>query len=252
MACPGPGPEKLIGEIMILLLIFTLLVLLVFAFLLPPLLRRHRASDVFIGRDMRTLAITIIVVALPLLAGALYAHLGSPMLPGKPFVERVNDPEYTLVSATEQMAVALKSTPDAGGYKKLGGMFSLLRQYDRSADAYRESIELGGRDATTWSALGEAIVMANDGVVARESLHAFRAAYKLHRDDARAQFYIGLAAAQVGDFKKAVSIWRDLEKNSPSDASWMAVVKGHITAYAKEGRFDPASVLPSPPILGKD
>jgi hypothetical protein len=63
----------------------------------------------------------------------------------------------------------------------------------------------------------------------------------------RAQFYIGLAQAQIGDFKKAVGIWRNLEKNGPADAPWMAMVKKHIAAYAKEGGFDPESVQPAPP-----
>ena len=57
----------------------------------------------------------------------------------------------------------------------------------------------------------------------------------------------GLAAAQNKDFKKAVSIWKSLQKDSSRNASWPDIVNRHIETYAKEGGFDPASILPSDP-----
>jgi len=47
--------------------------------------------------------------------------------------------------------------------------------------------------------------------------------------------------------KKAVAIWRDIEKTAPPNAPWLRMVKENITFYAKQGGFDPASVAPTPP-----
>ena len=47
--------------------------------------------------------------------------------------------------------------------------------------------------------------------------------------------------------KRAVAIWRDLEKGADPGVNWLPMVREHIKAFAKQGNFDPASVPPSPP-----
>ncbi|MDE2184473.1 MAG: c-type cytochrome biogenesis protein CcmI [Alphaproteobacteria bacterium] len=195
---------------------------------------------------------TGIAVALIVTAGATatYAVLGSPGLQGKPYAWRQkNDPDFVTASTADRLAELLKSSPTASGYRKLAQMYFDSREYDNAADADRHAVELGATDSGTWSELGEAVVMANNGVVASEAMAAFANALSIDPANARSRFYMGLAEAQIGNLKQAVAIWRDLQRNSDPNASWLPLVQDQIKTVAKQGGFDPASVAPSPPDL---
>ena len=86
-------------------------------------------------------------------------------------------------------------------------------------------------------------------MVVPEAHAAFTKALKFDKRDARARFYLGLAETQINESRRAVAIWRDLEKDSPPDAPWLSMVKEHIATFAKEGGFDPTTVPPEPPSL---
>lgn len=200
------------------------------------------------GRRWRLAAVIAIAIAVPVGATAVYAALGSPDLPGKPYAWRLkHDPEFVTASTADKLAQLLQSSPTAAGYRRLAQMYFEARNYDQAADADRKAVELGATGAGTWSELGESVVMANGGAVIPEALLAFTNALASDPGNARARFYIGLAESQIGNLKKAVGIWRDLVAHSDPAASWQPLVRQHIEAVAKEGGFDAASVPPGPP-----
>ena len=202
------------------------------------------------NRHARLAAIIAIAVILPLGAAITYGVLGSPDLTGKPYAWRLkNDPELVFAALADTLAKQLRNSPSAAGYRRLAEMYFNARNYEQAAAASRRAIGLGSADAATWSELGEAVVMTNGGAVEPEALLAFNNALKLDPSSARARFYLGLAQAQAGNPKQAVAIWRDLEKDSTSDAPWLPLLREHIAAFAKQGNFDPASVPPSPPSI---
>lgn len=196
------------------------------------------------ARLVLTLAILLVV---PTAALLFYLQLGAPNLPSQPIVERRMDPSFALASQAEEMAARLENAPTPEGYKLLAGTYSSLRRYNDAAEAYRSAIQIGQTDAETWSALGEALVLANDGTVVAEAFQAFSHALSVDLNDSRARFYQGLAKMQGGDLRSAVAIWRDLEKDGPADAAWMPMVKEHIATYARQGGFDPTDVSPVHP-----
>lgn len=203
------------------------------------------------SRHARLAAVIAIAIILPLGTVVLYGVLGNPHLPGKPYAWRLNnDPEFVVASTAEKLAGLLQNSPSASGYKRLAEMYFNARNYEQSAAADRRAIELGATDAATWSELGESIVLTNGGAVVPEALLAFTNALGIDAHDDRARFYIGMAESQIGNLKQAVAIWRDLENDSPPDASWLPMLREHIAAFSKEGGFDPASVPPSPPSAG--
>jgi cytochrome c-type biogenesis protein CcmH len=200
------------------------------------------------GRHARVAAAVVLALVVPLCSIAMYELLGSPELPGKPYAWRLkHDPDFVVASTADALAVLLQTSPSASGYKRLCQMYFEARQFDKAADAARRAVQLGASDANTWSELGESVVMSNDGAVVPEALAAFGNALSLDPTNAPARFYVGLAEAQIGNLKRAVSIWRDLEKSADPNAAWLPLVRDHITAMAKEGGFDPASIAPSPP-----
>ena len=202
-------------------------------------------------RGARLAAIIAIAVVVPLGTAIMYGVLGSPNLPGEPYAWRLNnDPQLVFATTADTLAKQLQSSPSASGYKRLAEMYFNARKYNEAAAAGRRAIALGSTDAATWSELGEAIVMTNGGAVVPGALLAFMNALRIDLHNPRARFYLGLAEAQIGNPRQAVAIWRDLEKDSASDAPWLAMLREHIAAFAKQGGFDPALVPPSPPLAG--
>jgi cytochrome c-type biogenesis protein CcmH len=200
------------------------------------------------NRLSQLVVIVLIAAVVPLGAAILYSVLGSPQLPGEPYTWRIqNDPEFIVTAEAGKLEAQLQNNPSAAGYQHLAEMYSAARNYDQAIAADRRAISLGANDATTWSELGEAMVMINGGAVVPEALQAFITALGIDSRSERARFYIGLAEAQIGNLKQAVAIWRDLEKDSDPNAPWIPMLREHIKVFSKEGGFDPVTVPPSPP-----
>lgn len=209
---------------------------------------RSATSD---NRRARTVAVVVIALVLPLGAGLLYASWGNPRLPDQPYAERLErDPVVFLTNAVDHYATQLALHPNAAGYLRLAGLSERLRDYDRATDAFRKAISLGAGDASTWAALGESMALAQGGVTP-EALSAFARALSMDAREPRARFYAGLAEAQVGNYRSAVAIWRDLANDSKADAPWLPLLKKQIVAISQLGHFDPAGVAPEPASAAK-
>ncbi len=197
------------------------------------------------NRVLRLATIVIIAVTVPLGALSLYYYLGAPALPDKPYAWRqTNDPQFLSATSAESLRALLESNPSAEGYRSLASMYFTAGDYQNAADAGRRAIELGDNDAAAWSELGEAIIMANGGFVVPEALEAFIRSLELEPMGERSRFYIGLAETQIGNMRKAVAFWRDLEQTSDANAPWLPLVREHIEAAAQQGGFDANSVAP--------
>ncbi len=199
-------------------------------------------SPSWLVKRRRLLVAGAIAVILLVGAAILYATLDIQRAPTGP-----EDSTKMAALSAEQLEKQLKDAPTSDGYKRLANMYFSAGQYEKAAAADHRAIELGSDDAVTWSEFGEAIVMASDGQVAPRALAAFTNAITRDPNDARSRYYIGMAEAQIGNMRQAVAIWRDLEKDSDPDAAWLPMVRQHVTAFSKQGGFDPESVPPATP-----
>ncbi len=186
-------------------------------------------------------------LGLPLVAGLIYSRLGSPDLPDRPFAARAADPAFKMTALLEQLAARLEVQPDGEGYRRLAQGYMALQRYPEAADAFKQAQALGIDDPAMYSAWGEASVLSQNGLVGPDSRHLFLRALAGDKQNPQARFYIGLGYAQLQDFKKAVAIWRDLEKDSAEDAPWLTALRQHIAEAAKQGAFDAASIPPAAP-----
>lgn len=211
------------------------------------------ASEKYVNSRRGKIALALAVFAvLPLGAFLIYAYLGSPELPARPYAARQNDPEFILASEAGLLAQRLEKNPDAKGYAKLGDAYSILRRYDLAIEAYQKATQLDANNAGLWSEYGEAIGLSQGGIVIPEARAAFIKALRIDRHEARSRFYLGLAEIQNQDPHRALAIWRDLEKDSAKDAPWLPMVKEQIGVVAKKYGIDPNSVMPEPPSLTSD
>lgn len=184
-------------------------------------------------------------LGLPLIGAVIYSRLGSPDLPGKPFAARQADPVFKMTALLEQLATRLDAQPDGEGYRRLAQGYVSVQRYQEAAASFQQAQALGVDDPVMESSWGEAVVMEQNGMVGPEARHLFLKSLAGDAQNPQARFYVGLGYAQIGDFKKAVGIWRDLEKGSAEDAPWLPALRQHIAEAAKQGAFEATSIPPT-------
>ncbi|MFN3075528.1 MAG: c-type cytochrome biogenesis protein CcmI [Alphaproteobacteria bacterium] len=193
---------------------------------------------------------------LPVAALGLYVLLGSPGLPGQPFAgrqaERLGLSEVDserVVGLVGRLAARLAADPSDGeGWAVLGRSYRTLGKYREAAQAYGQAIERGVRSAEILTTYGEMLTLSEDGApIPEPARKAFLMAYHLDANGPIAQYYLGLAAAQDGEMRRALAIWRHLERNSPPGAPWLSLLKDRIDTVAQELGVDPGAVEPAPP-----
>jgi cytochrome c-type biogenesis protein CcmH len=176
----------------------------------------------------RRVAAVIALVGLPLLALAVYLPLGSPRLPDFPLAERMRAPDATqpLENLVAQVEQHLEKNPNDGrGWSVLAPVLLRLGRYDDAVHAFRNSITYNGDSASRRADLGEAISAAAGGVVTSEAKGEFEHALALDAGDAKASYFIGLAAEQDGRKADAAAIWRAMLEKAPANAPWRPLLQ---------------------------
>ena len=206
-----------------------------------PTAWRRRAAAVGLG------------LCIPALAAGVYASLGTPGLPGRPFAEierPVEEPEAVAAfrEPVERLAARLQSDPDnLEGWLLLGRSYVVLQRYREAAHALRQAAALSGGDPEVLGMLGEAIVWANDGVVVPEAVRVFRQALETQPDDPASRFHLALASAQAGEVQEAYEMWLALAADAPADAPWRRDLEGLIRQAAEVLGVEPGAVPRGPP-----
>ena len=204
----------------------------------------ERAPPAVSNLRLRRTAAIAVLVGLPAMALAFYLPLGSPRLGDFPLAERMRapDPDESLVNLVAQVEAHLEKNPtDGRGWNVVAPVLTKLGRYDDAVRAYRNSITYNGDNAERRADLGEALAGAAGGVVTAEAKAEFERAVAIKPDEAKARYFLGLAAAQDGRNAEAASIWRAMLEQASSDAPWRPLVQDALA------RVDGAAVpaLPS-------
>ena len=183
-----------------------------------------------------TLAAAIVV--LPLGAGLTYLSLGSPNL--APVSINVEAVGQQLPEGIEQTVAEvenyLESNPNNGrGWELLAPVYIRLGRFDDAVRARRRALEIFGPDAARLGDLGEAIVLASNGIVTPEAKGLFERANAAEPEDVMAQYYLGLSAKQEGRRDEAVKRWTALISRAPAGAEWLPMVKDALARVDEKG-----------------
>lgn len=181
---------------------------------------------------LRRLAAVLALVGLPVMAVALYLPLGSPRLGDFPLAARTMKPGgdqsvETLVAQVEQHLE--KNPTDGRGWTVLAPVLARIGRYDDAVQAFRNAINYAGDSADRRADLGEAMVGAAGGVVTTQAKSEFERALSLNAEEAKASYYLGLAAEQDGRAQDAAAIWRGMLEKAPQDAPWRDLVQSALT-----------------------
>ena len=177
-------------------------------------------------RRRRAAAIAALIV-LPLFPPSLYVALGSPNVAGEPAFARVKTPQGadSITNLVSQVEARLSSNPDDGaGWEVIAPVYLRLGRFDDAVRARRKSLALNGDTATREADLGEALAGAASGIVTADAKAAFERAVSLDPQEAKARYFLGLAAEQDGRKDEAAAIWRSMLNDTPGYAPWKRFV----------------------------
>src|SRR5450432_1389760 len=192
---------------------------------------RQREPPVVSNIKLRRSAAIMALVGLPVMAVAFYLPLGSPRLGDFPLAQRTHPPDVTqalddLVAQVEQHLA--KNPTDGRGWSVLAPVLARLGRYDDAVRAYHNSITYNGDSAERRADLGEAMAGAAGGVVTSAAKAEFERAIAQNPDDAKASYFLGLAAEQDGRATEAASIWRGMLAKAPPEAPWRPLVQAAL------------------------
>ncbi len=217
---------------------------------------KARASDhAKIGGARARTALIAVGAALPLLALGLYLTYGSPRLPDQPLAARLEDPasDRNLEALVARVEARLREHPEEGeGWEVIAPVYMSWRRYGDAADAYAQAIRLLGPSAKRLSGQGQALVLANDGVVTEDARHALEGALALDQTLIEPRVLLAIAKEQDGQFAAAIEDWRALLSKADSEAPWREMVEKRIAAAEAHVAGKPVSEAgtPAPPEAG--
>jgi cytochrome c-type biogenesis protein CcmH len=195
-----------------------------------------------------------LALGVPLGAGAVYLWIGNPAIDSQPFTERQGGtapsaegggPLPDVATMMARLRERLAEEPDdLQGWINLGRAAAALGDYGEAITAYRRAIAIDGDLGRLHSALGEAQVMAADGIVTEAARRAFEEAVARDPLDARARFYLAIAREQDGDKEGALAALMALIEDAPAEVPWTEGVRQRAAAIAEDLGLDPAPALP--------
>jgi cytochrome c-type biogenesis protein CcmH len=174
-----------------------------------------------------------------------YIALGSPNIPGEPAFARVSTPKghESIASLVSQVEAHLATNPnDGAGWEVLAPVYTRLGRFDDAVQARKKVLQLNGATATREADLGEAETAAANGVVTAEAKAAFERAVASDPKEAKARYFLGLAAEQDGRNDEAATIWRSMLAEASAGAPWVGFVR---QALARVSGTPVATVEPS-------
>ena len=178
-------------------------------------------------------AMIAIGAALPLLALGLYLTYGSPRLPDQPLAARLQDPasDRNLEALVARVEARLREHPEEGdGWEVIAPVYMGWRRYGDAAQAYAQAIRLLGPSAKRLSGQGQALVLANNGVVTEDARSALERALDLDPTLIEPRILLAIVKEQDGQFQAAIEDWRALLSKADANAPWRELVEKRIAA----------------------
>jgi len=162
-----------------------------------------------------------VALLLPVLAFALYLHLGQPRAADPALMAMMKGPadEQQVTQLVETLAQKVRERPDdVRGWSLLARSMAALGRYRESADAYEHLAKLEPRDPTVLADYADVLGMAQGRSLAGKPAELARAALALEPDHPKALALAGTAALDSGDYKAAIGYWEHLAATMPPDS----------------------------------
>jgi cytochrome c-type biogenesis protein CcmH len=101
-------------------------------------------------------------------------------------------------------------------------------RYADAAEAFRQATLLLGESAKRLAGYGQALVLANDGVVTEDARAVLERASALDPDLIQPKLVLIIAKEQDGQLAAAAEAWRALIASAPADAPWRKLAEERL------------------------
>ncbi len=130
-----------------------------------------------------------------------------------------------------------KEPADARGWIAIAPVYMRMQRFAEAAEAYRRVLNLGAGDHATYASFGEALMLAQDGLITANARSAFNKAKQLAPDNPKPRYFLALADFQDGRKSEALAAWKELLAGAPADAPWRGTVEAQIARATGQGSF---------------
>lgn len=220
----------------------TAMVAAALALLLVPLLREGRRH----GRSRGVFALALgIALLLPIGAGALYLHVGTPVaLDGIPSAPKPMDFQQAL---TELRAHLRQQPNDLQGWTLLAEATTALKQPEEARDAWGQALRIAPDNVAAMVGWAETDSMArSDHLIEGRALDLLHQALALQADSQRALWLLGISQFQHAHYADAAATWRKLQPLlEPGSTVAKAVAAQIANADARAGIKPSAEPAPA-------
>jgi len=187
--------------------------------------------------NIPALALLCAFICVPVASVGLYLIYGSPGLPDRPLVARLdpktkNQDIQVLIAKVE---ARLRQNPEDGrGWEVLAPVYMRQQRYRDAADAFGKAIRLLGETPARLVEYGNAVVFDNEGVVTEPARQAFQKAVQKDAALSQAHFWLAVAQEQDGSLEQAAEAWRGLLKRGSADAPWRSTVQKRLASLERQ------------------
>lgn len=180
-----------------------------------------------------------IALAVPLLAGGLYAVLGNPagLNPPQP-QHKVSAAEIDAMVA--KLAARLEKEDNPQGWVMLARSYKMLGRYEEAGKAYGRAGSFIDKEPALLADYAD-ILVAGAGTFAGKPRELIAKALKLDPDNAHALWLSGTAAFEAGQYKQAVAEWERLLKLLPPGSEEAQSVEGSLAEVRAKGGITKAA-----------
>ncbi|HEX7731323.1 MAG TPA: tetratricopeptide repeat protein, partial [Rhodanobacter sp.] len=186
-----------------------------------------------------------IALLLPIGAGALYLHIGTPVaLDGVPAAP----PPMNFQQALAELRAHLRQQPDdAQGWTLLAQATTALKQPAEARDAWDHALKIDPNDVAAMVGWAETDSMARgDHLIEGRALDLLHHALELQPDSQRALWLLGISEFQHAQYAEAAATWRKLQPLlEPGSSVARAVAEQIANADARAGIKPSAGPAPA-------
>lgn len=189
-----------------------------------------------VSRSSNKTVAAALAVAVPLVAGLLYAQLGAPDA-FSPLAQAGN-PSHEMSGAdvekmVQQLAERLEKEPqNVEGWVILARTYYTMRRFPEAAAAYEKLTKLVPNEPDLLTDYADALAMSQGRNIEGKPLEIVLQALKINPDHWKALAMAGTAAFDRKDYKQAVIYWEQLRATQPADSP----IAQSITASINEAR----------------
>lgn len=194
----------------------------------------------------RHAAALVLVLAVPLAAGALYWRWGEPetialTAIAPPGTEQSSEQINQMV---EQLAKRLQKQPgNAEGWFVLARSYYAMGKFGEAAAAFEKVSALEPNDANVLADYADALAMSRGRDISGPPEALIERALKIDPTQWKALAMAGTAAFDRKDYAQAVSLWERLRAAQPPESALAKSIQSSIAEARQLGKLGPAPVV---------